>query len=331
MKFTMMIGLAGSGKSTLAKQIAEQDGNTIILSSDEIRRELYGNESVQDDPAKVFTLMHSRTIEALKQGKNVIYDATNVTAKSRKGIMQNISKFDIEKEAIVVARPFEDCIKMNNQRDRKVPEYAIERMYKSFQMPYYFEGFTNIKIEYPNLRDKGKYGSYCFAFNNLLDYDQNNKWHPETLGEHLLDVHSRLQSLNLTDDKVLYQTALLHDIGKPFTMQINEETGKSSYVKHANVGAYMSLFYSELTDPVRTAAIITYHNDTVDWIHNPKAEPNFQKKVGQEFYNDVKTLGIADHPIKEVRERMVEEFKPNLKEENLKFIGMERRELAYER
>lgn len=330
MKFTMMVGLAGSGKSTLARQIAERDGNTVILSSDEIRKELYGAENIQEDHAKIFALMHSRTIGALKQGKNVIYDATNITAKSRRGIMQNINRFNIEKEAVVVARPFEDFIKMNNQRERVVPEEAIRRMYKNFQMPYYFEGFTSIKIEYPNSEDKGRYGNYCFAFKDLLNYDQNNKWHPETLGDHLLDVHSRLQSLNLTNDKVLYQTALLHDIGKPFTMEINEETGKSSYFKHANVGAYMSMFYAELEDPIRTAAIITYHNDTVDWMHNPKAEFNFQKKVGQEFYNDVKTLGIADHLDKEIREKLVEEFKPN-KDEVKKYISMERREISHER
>jgi HD superfamily phosphohydrolase YqeK len=133
----------------------------------------------------------------------------------------------------------------------------------------------------------------------------------------LLDVHARLQDLNLTDDKVIYQTALIHDIGKPFTMQINEKTGKSTYYKHANVGAYMSMFHSELTDPIRTAAMITYHNDTIEWEKNPKSEQNFRDKVGEEFYKDVKTLGIADHPQKETRERMTKEFRPRKdKEQN---------------
>lgn len=315
-KFIMMVGLQGSGKSTLAKKIAEKE-NAVILSSDRIRNELYGDESIQTDPNKVFGLMHSRTKDALSKGQSVIYDATNVSVKSRRSIMQKISNFDIEKEAVVVARPYEDCLKMNSQRERVVPEYAIERTYKSFQMPYYFEGFTKIRIEYPNPKDKGMYGSYCFAFNKLLDYDQNNKWHPETLGEHLLDVHSRLQSLNLTKDKVLYQTALIHDIGKPFTMEINQDTGKSTYFKHANVGAYMSMFHSELADPIRTAAIITYHNDTIEWGRNPKAELNFKEKVGQGFYNDVKTLGIADHPDKHIREKMVAVFKPKNEQERI--------------
>jgi putative nucleotidyltransferase with HDIG domain len=326
----MMIGIPGSGKSTLAKRIAEKDDNTIILSSDEIRQELYGDESIQDNPAKVFALMHSRTIEALNKGKSVIYDATNISVKSRKGIMQIIESFKIEKEAIIVARPFEDCIKMNNNRKRQVPEYVIQKMYKNFQMPYYFEGFTNIKIEYPNPEDKGKYGHYNMAFKKLLNYEQNNKWHPETLGSHLLDVHCRLQSLKLTDDDVLCQTALLHDIGKPFTRETNKETNQASYFKHANVGAYMSMFYSKLTDPIRTAAIITYHNDTIEWNRNPKSEINFLKKVGKQFYNDVKILGVADHPDKTIREKLIEEFKPKEKATSLN-INTKRRDMVYER
>lgn len=320
MRFIMMIGLPGSGKSTMAEKIAEQE-NAVILSSDKIREELYGNEATQGEPEKVFALMHQRTKEALKQGKNVIYDATNVTAKNRRGIMQELKGFDIEKEAVIVARPYEDCLKMNAQRERKVPEEAIERMYKNFQMPYYFEGFTNIKISYPNPEDKEKYGNYCFAFKKLLYYDQNNPWHPEDLGTHLLDVHERLQTLGLTDDNVIYQTALIHDVGKPFTRKLNPETGYCSYFKHANVGAYMSMFYEGLEDPVRTAAIITYHNDTIEWNRNVKTEMNFKNRVGETFYKDVKIIGIADHPYKDDREKYLIEFKNSHKNE---IIGKEK-------
>lgn len=48
-KFYMLIGLPGSGKSEIARQLA--DGNTIVLSSDAIRKEFYGDETIQDDPS----------------------------------------------------------------------------------------------------------------------------------------------------------------------------------------------------------------------------------------------------------------------------------------
>lgn len=330
MKFIMMVGLQGSGKSTLAKKISEKE-NAIVLSSDEIRTELYGTLMDQSDHERVFSLMHKRTLDALKNGKSVIFDATNTSAKARRGIMKQIQRFDCEKEAIVVARPYKDCLAMNAQRKFAVPEKDIYKKYLSFQMPYYFEGFTNIRIEYPNPEDKEKYGDYCFAFNKYLDYDQNNPWHPETLGEHLLDVHSRMNLMGLTDDKVLFQTALIHDIGKPVTRKLNPETGYCSYYKHANIGAYMSMFYSGLEDPVKTAALITYHNDFVEFQKKPSLEEKFRKRVGEDFYKDAKILSIADHPDKEIRERMVEEFKPNTRDEAKKNISIERGDVAYER
>lgn len=41
----IMCGLSGSGKSTIAAQIANENPNTIIVSSDAIREELTGNEN----------------------------------------------------------------------------------------------------------------------------------------------------------------------------------------------------------------------------------------------------------------------------------------------
>ena len=79
----MMVGLPGSGKSTYAKQLSEET-NAVICSSDTIREELYGDENSQDNNDEVFKILHSRIKENLKNGKNVIYDATNINSKRRK-------------------------------------------------------------------------------------------------------------------------------------------------------------------------------------------------------------------------------------------------------
>jgi predicted kinase len=44
----VMCGLSGSGKSTVATQIAENNENTVIVSSDAIREELTGNYENQE-------------------------------------------------------------------------------------------------------------------------------------------------------------------------------------------------------------------------------------------------------------------------------------------
>ena len=50
----IMCGLSGSGKSTIATQIANENPNTIIVSSDAIREELTGNENDQSKNEDVF-------------------------------------------------------------------------------------------------------------------------------------------------------------------------------------------------------------------------------------------------------------------------------------
>ena len=76
---TMMVGLAASGKSTYAKKLAN-DTDAIILSSDAIRWELFGDETDQEHNQQVFQELHERAKECLCDGRNVIYDATNISS-----------------------------------------------------------------------------------------------------------------------------------------------------------------------------------------------------------------------------------------------------------
>lgn len=82
MAFYMLVGVSGSGKSTFAKRIKHwgelEKENVEIFSSDEIRKELYGNASIQKDHEKVFRILHKRVKEALSQGKSVVYENTDI-------------------------------------------------------------------------------------------------------------------------------------------------------------------------------------------------------------------------------------------------------------
>ena len=75
-KFVMLIGLPGAGKSTYTNKdhtsfwetVIKLKSGFIVLSSDAIRKEVYGDETIQDDPQKIFDIMNKRAIESLKQG-----------------------------------------------------------------------------------------------------------------------------------------------------------------------------------------------------------------------------------------------------------------------
>ena len=146
-----LVGLPGSGKSTYAKDIAKENG-AIHLSSDEIR-EKYGYDG--GDASKhndVFTEMFNDTLHYLSSGRDVIYDATNVKYKDRISFLDKLRdngiSDDINKKCIVMATPVVECKKNNHKRERIVPEEVIDRMYKSYQPPYYSEGWDSIEYYY---------------------------------------------------------------------------------------------------------------------------------------------------------------------------------------
>ena len=89
--FIMLVGVAGSGKSTYAKERQRESCRCTILSSDSIREELYGDESIQRDPAKVFQIMERRALEAARIGMSVVYDATNFSSRRRKHMVKQMN------------------------------------------------------------------------------------------------------------------------------------------------------------------------------------------------------------------------------------------------
>lgn len=133
------VGLPGSGKSTWANA-----QGLPVVSTDAIRKELFGDESIQKNPQKVFNIAFKRLREYLKKGSSVIFDATNLTIKNRKNIFKQIYPFSAH--AIVFSTSANECIERIKNRERKVPNKIILNMQKRFQLPSKEEGFEEIVI-----------------------------------------------------------------------------------------------------------------------------------------------------------------------------------------
>ena len=140
-KVYVMCGLPGSGKTTIARQIAA-DLDAVVISSDSIREELYGDESVQGNPSVVFDTLYSRAHAAIDDNLSVILDATNVKKRDRARVFKEFP--DNEIAAFVINTPVEVCKQRNGERERVVPEYVIDRMAKNFELPTREEGFVKI-------------------------------------------------------------------------------------------------------------------------------------------------------------------------------------------
>ena len=304
-----MIGISGSGKSHKAEEIANSE-KSIILSSDIIRKELYGNESIQGSPDEVFKLLHKRAINILKMGFSIVYDATNISLKNRIKFFQllKLSGVEVEHHAIVMSKSIQMCIEDNNKRDRVVPEDVIYKQVKQFNIPFFEEGFKTITIDgWENFKDVTNNDdrfisqnliAHTSLINKMDGFNQNNPHHELTLGEHCDKVYNIVK--NLSDDTSLLIASQIHDIGKIYTEE-KDKKGISHYYNHAEVGTYNLLQNIDalngsamrLNHVIKVLFYCNYHMRPFDW-QNAQIKEKYRKIFGDEKYNNLWLLHSAD-------------------------------------
>lgn len=138
-KLILLIGLPGSGKSSLAQKLLSVEPKLKLISSDQIRKQLFGDEAIQgawfliwQQVQREFGQAHGEISQKIVQA--AIYDATNAQRRNRR-------------EAIAIARatgfthitglwvdtPVWLCLSRNRQRSRIVPEEVIFRMHRQLR------------------------------------------------------------------------------------------------------------------------------------------------------------------------------------------------------
>lgn len=227
----------------MAESISKEH-NAIIVSSDAIRGELFGDENDQNHNAQVFEEVHRRILAALRNGENAIYDATNLSAKRRKAFLSQVPR-DVHKIAVVMATDYDIVLKQNASRSRQVPVEVIKQMYQRMQIPRMNEGWDG--IEYAC--NKNNTSDLISVLLPCIGYDQDNPHHSELLYDHMLAAanyvtrHSHEYGFAPREEAIVYIAALFHDIGKPACKTYKLWSGKiddhAHYYGHADVSAYM--------------------------------------------------------------------------------------------
>jgi predicted kinase len=283
-KLILLCGIPGSGKTTYArKYISDCTKNTIHLSSDSIRAELYGDESIQGNPAEVFSLMQKRAIEALNNGNDVIYDATNITRKDRSGIIGICPKF-AKIECHIIWAPIEVCIERDAARERTVGKEVIDRMLKRFQAPYYDEGIDEIKVIRP---DRFNTNKYYHATMDAMLIPHDNPHHTLGIYHHCEEAYEEVCCHSIESD--ICMAALWHDIGKPYVKAFIDSKGNpckhAHYYQHQCVGAWMSYGFKFITPYI--AWLIGVHMDVY-------LNTKYYNQLPQWLKKDVDILHQAD-------------------------------------
>lgn len=317
-KFIMMIGLPASGKDTWIKKFLKASNESwTVLSSDEIRKELYGDEAEQGNPTEVFNKLNLKLKYALIHGDNIIYNATNIKVKDRRPALEIVKKYnDYMVYAIIMATTLPQCYQNDMKRERHVPREVIKRMYYNFEPPHYFEGFNRIEVEYPFIKP---YILYKDKIKELKKISHDNPHHKLSLGSHInaavklfkkdkknLTFYHKDYPLEDYYKNVVEKALMFHDIAKDKTKVFNDAKGNPTdiahYYHHENVGAYDYMFYlleNDYYDPMNpeydpnVAVAIAYHMRPFSW-NSEKTYDKYLKLWGDKLFRVVELVHCYD-------------------------------------
>lgn len=127
-KVIVGVGIPGSGKTTVLKNLAARNGYEYICP-DDIRLRMTGNAADQSKNKEVWAEAYSEVDLLLKEGKTIVFDASFTNKNDRRRFIDFARQCGAEKvQAVFADIPLEIAKERNANRERKVPEYAIERM-----------------------------------------------------------------------------------------------------------------------------------------------------------------------------------------------------------
>lgn len=148
-KLYMLIGVPGSGKSTWIKS---QDWiqDCVVVSTDnfiEAEATAQGktyNEVFESVIKDATSRMKQDVKTAVEAGKDIIWDQTNTTAKSRKSKLDMVKGY--KKIAIVFNVPEEAELnrRLEGRPGKSIPWHVMDSMIEGFAMPNEDEGFDEI-------------------------------------------------------------------------------------------------------------------------------------------------------------------------------------------
>lgn len=274
-KIHVLTGVAGVGKSTYIEK--HKNDIDIVLSSDELRLELYGSLTEGNKHnQEVFNELHKRIKNAIETCEGDIYfDATNISR--RNGRMKFYNRYKklahdngYEIQVDLLHKPLQEIKDQNNERtgDKRVPEYVLDRMYRGLQTPVPGLDCDNLVIEAPDI------STYASEINHRIDEPHNSPYHAETLREHMEMVNQAAIESKSPHQKKLAELAIHHDLGKAVCRQKNQADNLAvryingvygehdRYMGHENVGAIYYLIKNQhnLTPEVfQMAIMIEYH------------------------------------------------------------------------
>ena len=148
------IGTSGSGKSTFIKSLPQE--NLVVIEPDAMRVEFTGDMNDKSKDKEIYQEAAKRVVTAIKQGKQVVFDTTNLTKDKRLPFIEAIKK------AIPTANIQYKLMELNPELAKQRIKAQLERI-KNFE-PTLKETPVNINAKFPKDQTKANYSDGIIAY-----------------------------------------------------------------------------------------------------------------------------------------------------------------------
>ena len=303
-KIYYLVGLPCKEKDDYIKENSDKN---VLVSFNNIRKELYGYEKKKIDREKIIEEMTKKTKLYLEDGMDVLYEYGDINSKKRQKFLSNFN--DAEKICIYFACDIDDSLAFNNNSEKKFSRDSMNKTFKNLQIPMYHEGWDEIKIirdikERENKEIKTNnltYDDYINelkkneSFSKAIGFNQDNPYHSHDVGTHMYYVYKYVSET--TEDEDLIIAAMFHDTGKPYCKEFNGKYAR--YIGHENVSAQLVINYLmdlnfEKDRILDIATLVQLHMRMLNLRGSEKGKEKLIKNIGMDRFRKLELLYSAD-------------------------------------
>jgi predicted kinase len=132
----IVVGAPGSGKTTHIQTLYP---HIKVLSMDDERKRLCGDMSDMSRNQEAYDNCFTEFVKVMKAHESVIWDATSVSRKLRKRLIDVARQHGAIVSIVMFDLPLELILERNRNRERVVPESIVIDYYKRIQSPKNYE------------------------------------------------------------------------------------------------------------------------------------------------------------------------------------------------
>jgi len=141
MGLSIMVGLPLSGKSIYCKEL--QSKGHVIVCPDTIRLATHGEQFIPIAEPTIWATTYIMVRALLKDGHDVVVDATNITKERRKMWLYMAKEFGVPLHCHWIKTSSNECHVRNNKLQR-LDRSIINRMTRQFEEPTEDEGLIMV-------------------------------------------------------------------------------------------------------------------------------------------------------------------------------------------